>query len=217
MSTVDEIPAPWAAPVHERYALGGLAGRLTPRGATALLVVDLQNGFTDPNCGPGFDLDGVLGNTLTLTEQARAAGIPVHFTAIAFPEGSTSVWLEKMPVLRVLTEGSHWERIDARLGVRDDESVVTKRTASAFAGTDLADRLRAQGVGTVVITGATTSGCVRATAVDACALDFVAYVVDAAVGDREELPHQASLLDLDAKYADVVSVDDALRLVGAAP
>lgn len=217
MSTVDETPAPWATQVHDRYTQGGLAGRLSPRGATALLVVDLQNGFTDPTCGPGFALDAVLANTVRLIERARSAGIPVYFTAIAFPEGSGSVWLEKMPVLRVLVEGSRWELVDARLGVRDDEPVIVKQSASAFAGTDLADRLRAEGVGTVVIVGATTSGCVRATAVDACALDLVAYVVDGAVGDREAGPHLAALLDLDAKYADVVPVDVALRLVGAAP
>ncbi|UUZ59496.1 isochorismatase family protein [Nocardioides sp. B-3] len=212
--TVDEIAASWSTEVHERYARGGLAGRLTPRGAVALIVVDLQNGFTDPACGPGFDPDDVVTNTASLIERARTAGVPVHFTAIAFPDGSDRVWLEKMPVMRELREGSRWERIDPRLAVGEGEPVVIKQTASSFAGTDLTEQLRAQGVGTVVVVGATTSGCVRATAVDACALDFATYVVDGAVGDREAGPHEAALLDTDAKYADVVSMDVALRLLG---
>jgi N-formylmaleamate deformylase len=203
--------------VAARYRAGGLGGSLTPRGGVAVIVVDLQNGFTDPECGPGFDLDRVVADTRRLLDRARASGIPAYFSTISFNEEQRGcVWLEKMPVLRDLTPGSRWEAIDARLDVREGDQLVVKQTASAFAGTSLADDLRTAGVGTVVIVGATTSGCVRATAVDACALDFVPYVVRECVGDREQAPHDAALIDLDAKYADVVDIDAVLDLIGAA-
>lgn len=206
----------WTDGVVARYRAGGLGGTLAPRGRTAVVVVDLQHGFTDPECGPGFDLDEVVAGTRQLLDAARAAGLPAYFSTISFDEEQQGcVWLEKMPVMRVLTPGSHWEAIDERLGRRDAEPIVVKHAASAFAGTTLAADLRAAGVGTVVIAGATTSGCVRATAVDACAHDLVTFVVADCVGDREQAPHEAALVDLDAKYADVVGLTSALALVGS--
>ncbi|GAB7002578.1 N-carbamoylsarcosine amidohydrolase [Nocardioides sp. AN3] len=208
--------APWDTEVAARYRAGGLGGTLTPRGRFAIVVVDLQNGFTDPECGPGFELSDEVAATRMLLERARAVGVPAYFSAISFAADELDcVWLEKMPVMRELTAGSRWEQIDARLGGVDPERVVVKQTASAFAGTDLATRLRAEQVGTVIVVGATTSGCVRATAVDACAHDLVTYVVREAVGDRETGPHEAALLDLDAKYADVIDLETALDLLGA--
>lgn len=205
----------WTAEVVARYRAGGLGGTLAPRGGVAVVVVDLQTGFTHPACGPGFDLDPEVEATRVLLGKARTADVPTYFSTIAFgPEHDDLVWLAKMPVLRELTAGSGWEWIDDRLAPLDGGTVVVKQAASAFAGTDLADRLREAGVGTVVIAGATTSGCVRATAVDACALDFVPYVVRDCVGDREAGPHEAALVDLDAKYADVIDLDAALALIG---
>jgi nicotinamidase-related amidase len=206
---------PWDGDVLARYRASGLAGRLNPGKRLAVVVVDLQNGFTDPACGPGFAMDGVVEGTRRLLDAARAAGVPVYFTSIAFPaERPDPVWLRKMPALDVLRPGSGWELVDERLVPRADERIVTKQTASAFAGTDFAAELAASGVDTLVIAGATTSGCVRATAVDACAADLITYVVEDCVGDREQGPHEAALLDIDAKYADVVSLDEALVLVG---
>lgn len=207
----------WADGVVERYRSGGLGGCLTPRGRMAVVVVDLQRGFTDPACGPGFDLTAQVEATGALLDRAREAAVPAYFSTIAFaPENGDSVWLEKMPVLRELAEGSGWERIDERLALGPGDVVLSKQAASAFAGTGLADRLRADGIGTVIVAGATTSGCVRATAVDACALDFVTYVVRDAVGDREAGPHEAALVDLEAKYADVIDLPTALGLIGGA-
>lgn len=208
-------PAAWTNEVVARYRAGGLGRTLTPRGRVAVVVVDLQNGFTDPACGPGFDLSDEVDNTRVLLDKTRAAQLPAYFSTISFTEEQQDcVWLEKMPVMRVLTAGSRWEAIDERLAPRPDDTIVVKQTASAFAGTGLAENLRAAGIGTVVIAGATTSGCVRATAVDACALDFTTYVVRDCVGDRERGPHEAALVDLDAKYADVIDLDTALALVG---
>lgn len=207
----------WTTDVAARYRAGGLGGTLTPRGRTAVIVVDLQYGFTDPASGPGFDLTTVVEATRALLDEARHIGVPTYFSTISFDENHQScVWLEKMPVMRELTPGSRWEVIDERLGVTSTEPVVVKQAASAFAGTTLAESLRAAGVGTVIVTGATTSGCVRATAVDACALDFVTFVVADCVGDREAGPHEAALVDLDAKYADVIDLATALQLLGPA-
>jgi len=188
------------------YARRGLGGRLDPPARPAVVVVDLIEGFTDPACPPGSDLDAVVTATGSVLARARAAGLPVFFTTIAFPPErlDEAVWLRKMPALSVLTEGSHWTRVDPRLAPGPDEPVLTKQAASAFHGTGLAERLAATGADGVVVCGATTSGCVRATVIDACSHDFPAFVPRDCVGDRAQGPHEANLLDIDAKYADVL-------------
>ncbi|MEV7005065.1 isochorismatase family protein [Streptosporangium sp. NPDC051022] len=198
-----EIPAIPAIPA-------GLGGRLTPGGRPAVVVVDLINGFTDPACPPGSDLDEVVAATAGLLAHARARGWPVFFTTIAYApeELDTLVWLRKMPALTALAEGTHWVEVDARL--RGGEPVVVKKQASAFHGTDLAERLAASGADTLIVTGATTSGCVRATVIDACALNYPVLVPVECVGDRQAGPHEANLYDIDAKYADVVGLRDVV-------
>ncbi|MQY14144.1 Maleamate amidohydrolase [Streptomyces sp. RB5] len=209
-----ETSAPSAA-VAELYAARGLGGRLAPGSRPVVVVVDLINGFTDPGCPPGSDLDAVVGATRTLLDRARGAGVPVVFTTIAFAADGLegSLWLRKMPAMTVLVEGSAWVEVDARLGRTAAEPVVVKRTASAFAGTGLAALLATLGADSLIVTGATTSGCVRATAVDACAAGYPAFVVADCVGDRARGPHEASLFDIDAKYGDVVTLDTALALL----
>lgn len=200
----------WVEETRDRYARGGLGGRLAWGDRPAVVVVDLINGFTDPSCPPGSDLDAVVARTAEVVARAAAAGSPVFFTTIAFApwEMDRLVWLRKMPALRALAEGSRWVEVDARLPVR--EPVIAKKAASAFAGTDLAARLEAAEIDTLVVCGATTSGCVRATAIDACALDLAVFVPRECVGDREPGPHEANLLDIDAKYGDVVGVEEVL-------
>lgn len=200
------------------YAARGLGGRLDPGKRPAVLVVDLINGFTDPACPPGSDLDDVVAATRALLDGARPAGVPVLFTSIAFTpvQLDETLWLVKMPAMRVLTVGSRWVDVDARLGRRTDELVVTKQAASAFTGTDLAARLAAAEVDSIILCGATTSGCIRATAIDACALGLPTFVPRDAVGDRARGPHEANLVDIDAKYADVVEQDVALAMLAGA-
>lgn len=208
----------WTSEVLERYQNSGLAGRLTPGKRPAVIVVDLQLGFTTPSAAPGFDLDREVAATRTLVDLAREEKVPVLFTTIVFDDETApaaSTWLAKMPALGVLASGSGWEDIDPRLERRPDEPLITKQTASAFAGTNLLAHLQALDVDTLLVCGATTSGCVRATVVDACALNFLTFVVRDAVGDREAGPHDAALLDLDAKYADVVSLEQSLAIAGA--
>ncbi|WP_281689165.1 isochorismatase family protein [Pseudonocardia thermophila] len=207
----------WLADTREQYARGGLAGRLRPGRRPAVVVIDLINGFTDPAQPPGADLDDVVAATRRLLDAARAAGLPVLFTSIAFTpaELDSTLWLVKMPALRCLRIGSDLVAVDDRLAPRPDEPVVVKKAASGFNGTDLAARIAAAGADSVLLCGATTSGCVRATAIDACALGLATFVPRECVGDRAAGPHEANLLDIDAKYADVIGLDEALAHVAA--
>lgn len=207
----------WLDEVREGYAARGLGGRLQPGVRPAVVVVDLIRGFTDPACPPGSDLDAVVDATRQVLDVARAADVPVVFTSIAFTpaELDTTLWLVKMPAMRALRAGSEWVEVDDRLARRPDEAVITKRAASAFHGTDLAGRLAAAGADSLLLCGATTSGCIRATAIDACALGLPTFVPRECVGDRAAGPHEANLFDIDAKYADVVDLVDALVLLRA--
>ena len=196
--------------------LGGGTVGLGPR--PAVLVVDLVAGFTDPAYPPGTDLDDVVAATRALLDTARRAGLPVVFSTIAFaPDGAEGrVWRQKMPVLECLTEGSPATAVDGRLGRRPGEPLVVKRAASAFAGTGLAATLVALGADSLIVTGATTSGCVRATVVDACMAGYRTVVPAECVGDRHRGAHEANLFDIQAKYADVVSAGQLTRTLGEA-
>ena len=177
----------------------------------ALLVVDLIVGFTDLRSPLAGELDGQVAATNALLAPARAAAVPVIFSTVAYDPELTEagVWIRKVPANGWLVEGSEWVRVDARLEQRPTETTLVKKYASCFFGTDLAARLISRQVDTLIVTGCTTSGCVRATVVDACSYGFRTIVVEEAVGDRAELPHAASLFDIDAKYGDVVGLPEA--------
>jgi len=184
---------------------GGLGAR------PALVVVDLIQGFTDPNLPLGSDLTEVVRQTNRLILEAQRRGWPVILTRIAFPERMPeTVWMRKMPGLRTLVDGGPATDFDPRLIRPSDGYIVTKRHASAFFETSLHARLAQDGVDTVVVTGCTTSGCVRATVVDASALGYRPIVVREAVGDRWPDAHVQRLHDMAAKYGDVVGLRDIL-------
>ena len=178
----------------------------------ALLAVDFITGFTDLRSPLAGDLDTQLAATITLLEPARAAGIPVIFSTVAYDAElqEAGIWVRKIPANSWLVEGSEWVKVDARLNQRPNETTLVKKYASCFFGTDLVARLVSRRVDTLIITGCTTSGCVRATAVDACSYGFHTIVVEEAVGDRAALPHAASLFDIDAKYGDVVGLGETV-------
>jgi maleamate amidohydrolase len=200
------------------YARAGFGAAVTRGSRPAVLVVDLSRGFTDPEFPTGADLSAEVEATKRVLDAARAARVPVVFTTIAYGPGDASLaWLRKAPGLAVLAAGSELVELDPRLEPGPDEPVLVKKGASAFFGTDLAERLRALDVDTVVVCGATTSGCVRASVVDSVQNDFPTLVVREAVGDRARAPHDANLFDIDAKYGDVVSVDDAVAYLSALP
>lgn len=184
-----------------------------------MLVVDFSCGFTDPACALGSDLGEAVEATARLLALARAKELPVVFTTIAFEPGGadSGIWTQKMPALAALELGSHWVEIDPRLGRRAGEPVLVKKGASAFFGTNLSAILVAVRVDCVVLCGATTSGCVRATAVDLLQYGFPALVPRECVGDRARAPHEANLFDIDMKYANVVSLDEALAFLETAP
>jgi maleamate amidohydrolase len=193
--------------------LDGFHGRAGFGRRPALLVVDVNVGFTDPASPLVCDLEGVVAAVGDLLGAARAARLPVVYTTVAYGEAdriAAKVFIEKVPALLTLEAGSRWVEIDPRIAPLPGEPVLTKLFASAFFGTPLQALLTAAEVDTLVVTGASTSGCVRATVVDALQHGFRPVVPREAVGDRNPAAHEANLYDMDAKYADVVSVEEAL-------
>jgi maleamate amidohydrolase len=178
----------------------------------ALVVIDLINAFTDPQTELGSDVDGVVEQTERLLSAFREHDLPRYFTTVAFEEsyGDAGRFIEKVPALRELRLGTEAVEVDDRIAPVDDERVILKKYASAFFGTDLETELTTHRVDTLVIAGVTTSGCVRATAVDSLQHGYRTIVPADAVGDRAEGPHRANLLDIDAKYGDVVETDDVI-------
>jgi maleamate amidohydrolase len=202
----------------EFYRERGFGGRAGFGRRPALLVIDLVNAFTDPASALGSDLDAVLAATRRLIDACRAKGVPIIFTTVAY-DGARSqaaaVFIAKIPSLRTLEAGSHAVQVDARLGLQQSDTLITKQFASAFFGTALSSLLAAEGCDTVLVTGATTSGCVRATAVDAVQHGYRPIVPRECVGDRASAPHEANLFDIQQKYGDVVDLEDALAAVAA--
>lgn len=186
----------------------------------ALIVVDMSNAFTDPESPLGANLDDVAGSIGRILERARSRGdVPILFTTVAYGERervSARVMLRKWPGALACEPGSHWVEIDARLGPRSGEPVITKVFPSAFFGTTLASYLISAGCDSVVITGASTSGCVRATAVDAVSHGFRVLVPRQAVGDRSPAAHAQSLADVDLKYGDVIEEEEVLEWLSLA-
>ena len=207
------------ARLREEFRKKGLGARVGFGQRPALLAVDFITGFTDLRSPLAGELDTQLAATNELLEPARAAGIPVIFSTVAYDAElqEAGIWVRKIPANTWLVEGSEWVEVDKRLDQRPNETTLVKKYASCFFGTDLAARLISRRVDTLIVTGCTTSGCVRATAVDACSFGFHTMVVEEAVGDRAALPHAASLFDIDAKYGDVVSLEETLAYLRALP
>jgi nicotinamidase-related amidase len=203
-----------APTLEDNYAAGGFGLRLVAGRRPALLVVDFVRAYLDPRSPLNANVEPARAAAATLLEAARAAVIPIVHTNVAYEAGGRNggVFFRKVPALKCFEAGADPEfgRFAQGLEPLPGETVVTKQYASAFFSTSLAPTLTAAGVDTVLIAGVSTSGCVRATAVDACQHGFVPWVVRDAVGDRHAAPHEANLFDLQAKYAEVVSLADAL-------
>lgn len=201
------------------YERAGLGLSVTLGTNPGVLVVDFSCGFTDPACTLGADMTAEVEATGRLLDAARKKGLPVIFTTIGFEASlkDGGLWLQKVPALGDLQLGGRWVEIDPRLEPRDDETVVVKKGASAFFGTNLVAVLNGEGIDTVILCGATTSGCVRATAIDLLQNGWPAMVPRECVGDRAQAPHEANLFDINAKYADVVSLEEALAYLESVP
>jgi maleamate amidohydrolase len=179
----------------------------------ALVVVDMSVGFTDPESPLACELEDVVDAVGLLVTAARRADVPVVYTTVAYDEEGkrrAAAFIDKVPALLTLEAGSRWVEIDPRLAPQPGEPVLRKLHASAFFETELAELLVASERDSVIVTGASTSGCVRATAVDALQHGYRTVVPREAVGDRNPDAHAANLYDIDAKYGDVVSLEETL-------
>ena len=194
------------------YRGKGLAGELGFGERPAVLVVDFIRGFTDPASPLGSDLDREVTATGELLAAARRAAIPILFTTTAYDAEleEAGLFVHKVPSLGCLVRGSPAVELDPRLAREPSETLLEKQYASAFFGTGLAARLGRGRIDTLLLAGCTTSGCIRATAVDALQHGFRAMVVLECVGDRAAAPHRANLLDIQGKYGDVVELAAAL-------
>ena len=194
-------------------SVAGFHGRAGFGARPALVVVDVNRGFTDPRSPLVCDLDGVVVAIQRLLGEMRAADLPVVYTTVSYTEAdkrTAAVFIDKVPALLTLEAGSPWVEIDPRIAPLPDEPVLSKLFASAFHGTTLASFLAANRCDSLIVTGASTSGCVRATVVDALQHGYRPIVPRDAVGDRNPAAHEANLFDIDAKYGDVVSVDQVV-------
>ncbi len=204
---------------RQLYSDRGLGGRQGAGTRPALVIVDLNRGFTDPSSPLHCDTDEAVEATARLLEAARSSGCPVAFTTIQYDESARRVakaFIDKVPTLLTLAPDTPWPEIDDRIAPLPEEPVLLKLFASAFFGTPLAPMLAAAHCDTIVVTGASTSGCVRATAVDGMQHGYRVVVPREAVADRAQAPHEANLFDIDAKYGDVVSTEEALAFLRAA-
>ena len=178
----------------------------------ALIVVDVTLGFTDPECPLGSEANSVVEANVHLMRTFHSNNLPVFLTTVVYRnDHQASVFRARVPALNLLKPNSPWVRMDPRLPIADNDLVIEKQHASGFHGTKLDALLKKNSVDSLVVTGLTTSGCVRATAVDGLQNDYRVLVPNEACGDRDPQAHEANLYDLHAKYADVVSVNSIIN------
>jgi maleamate amidohydrolase len=178
----------------------------------ALILVDFVQAYFDKNCDLYAGAEDALASALRVRDASRAVGIPIVYSNVVYEKGGADggVFFRKIPALKNFVIGNPMGDWPSGLQPANDELVISKQYPSAFFGTSLAATLAAKDIDTLIITGVTTSGCVRATCVDTVSHGFIPIVVADACGDRHSAPHEANLFDMNAKYADVVSEADVL-------
>ena len=206
---------------HAIYQRAQLGHKLGYGKHPAIVVVDFQIGFTAPERSPlAGNLDAEVAATNTVIAAARKKNVPVIFTVVGYDphrQDDAGLWPEKAPSLRLLKLGSELVELDPRLNRSPEDLVIVKKYASGFFGTYLASTLTMRAVDTVIVTGCTTSGCVRATVMDALAHGFRPIIPVEAVGDRAQEPHEANLFDIGSKYGDVVSTQEIIDYLERLP
>ena len=172
----------------------------------ALVLVDFVQAYFDKSCDLYADVEDALASAIRIRNVARKAGVLVIYTNVVYHQSAVDGgrFYEKAKPLRYFLEGSPMGKWPEGLEPPEDELIISKQYPSAFFGTSLASTLTAAGVDSLLITGLTTSGCIRATCVDCCSHGFIPIVIEEACGDRHDEPHRANLFDMNAKYADVV-------------
>jgi maleamate amidohydrolase len=201
-----------AESLQQNYARGGFGKRLGFGQRPALLVIDFVRAYLVKESPLYAGVEAAQAGAVTLLAAARAAGIPIVHTNVVYQPGGRDggVFFRKVPALGCFEAGAHPDLAAFAAGLEPlpGETVISKQYASAFFGTSLASTLTALGVDTVLIAGLSTSGCIRASAVDCCQHGFIPVVVAEAVGDRAAGPHESNLFDIHAKYGDVVGLDE---------
>ena len=178
----------------------------------ALVVVDMCRGFIDPSSPLGFECDELIEANIRLVNKFRENNLPVIFTTTLYRDQSeASIFRLKIPDLNILVPGSDETSFLEELSPNKDETLIEKKFASAFFETSLANHLNQIQVDSVIVSGVTTSGCVRATALDSMQNNFLTIVAEDCVGDRDLNAHRANLFDLQAKYADVLQSDTIFK------
>ena len=194
----------------------GLGGTVGFGKQPALLVVDIMRAFTDKNLPFGFDLKLQIEYINALLDTAYTTNIPTFFSIVCYDDadcGDAGVWARKMNGLLELKPNSTAVQLDPRLHKQPNISIFKKKYASCIFGTDFVSRLQTQRVDTLIVAGCTTSGCVRATVVDAIQYGFLPIVPEEAVGDRSASAHAQALFDIQAKYGDVLSVSEVIEKI----
>jgi len=209
-----------AEDLKENYARARYHSVQTRGKRPALLLIDFAQAYFD-EAYPLFGGEGcktALHNAARLAPVARKVGIPVIFTEVKYLRGGLDggAFYSKVPALSCFEVGTDSQRLADGLSMEADDILVSKQYPSAFFGTSLEATLRWLKVDTVLLTGVTTSGCIRATCIDSISHGFVTLVVEDAVGDRAEGPHQANLFDMSAKYADLLSTEEAISFLSTA-
>lgn len=195
---------------------GAFDGHLQPGKKLALVIVDVVLAYLDPASPLYAAGEAALASNERLRAAAKASGAPVIFTNVEYQADGADggYFFRKVPALKAFVKGSPLGAFPAALQPGPSDLVVTKQYASAFFGTSLASTLHSLGVDTLLIGGFSTSGCVRATALDALQHGFIPLVVRDACADRHAAPHEANLFDLQAKYAEVIGEQEAVALLG---
>jgi nicotinamidase-related amidase len=204
---------------RETYERATFGGALTLGERPAVLVVDFSTGFTDPECPMGSDMTEAVEACRRVLDAARAKGVLIVYTVVAYASHlkDAGIGIQKSPAIGELQLGSRWAEVDGRLGVRDDEVVIIKKFPSALFATPIVSIFTAEKIDTVVLCGAVTSGCIRATAVDLYSYGYPTLLPSDCVADRAEGPHAANMFDLSAKYVDVVTSGDAIEYLERVP
>lgn len=198
------------------YAAAGFSGTLQPGSAPALILVDFARAYFDRDCGLYAGVEAAREAAARVADAARAAGVPVIFTRVEYATPADGGhFYRKVPALAAFDVGNPLGDFTAELAPREGDMIVTKQYPSAFFGTDLAAQLHAKGIDTVLVTGLSTSGCVRATTLDALCHGFIPLVVEDACGDRDGRVHDSNIFDLKGKYAEIVASDAAIAYLAA--
>ena len=201
------------------YAERGIGGRVGYGHHPAVLIVDMQVGLDDPAYKVGADQTPAVEAIASVLPAARARGVPIIYVRTGYrPDGRDGgLFMKKIPALIELQADSPAFEIDPRLAPEEGDLIVDKKFASAFFQTNLPSLLVAEGVDTIILTGCSTSGCIRAAAIDGISHGYRMILPEECTSDRAEGPHRANLFDINAKYGDVVPLDEVLAYLDRLP